>query len=330
MLKNKKNICMFVFCLFFIIYLYGCEASNNKNNGNEGKRSVLHHEKYGIYMLDPVTQDLSLIYNTPDQISAMRINNQGNKFVFAQKIGGGTNQYTEICTIGIDGTNYKRLTNNTYWDLYPSWSSDDSRIAFITMRNQDLDIYIMNADGSNEYMFYDSGNHDADIHWTDSKIAFTSNNRIWTINDDGTNLKQITDPENAGQWGKANLPIGDYDPRFNSDGTKIVFERLEDPQSNHGDYNIFIINTDGTRETRLTSNGYAQGIANWSNSGDKLIYIIAAMRDKGMYDIFTINSDGTEITNITPEYFPDSFLCHSPVFSKDDLKVYFIGEWWSE
>jgi hypothetical protein len=40
-----------------------------------------------------------------------------------------------------------------------------------------------------------------------------------------------------------------------------------------------------------------------------------------------MNSDGSEQSNITPDYFPTEFLCHHPIFSKDDSKVFFIGEW---
>ena len=41
-----------------------------------------------------------------------------------------------------------------------------------------------------------------------------------------------------------------------------------------------------------------------------------------------MNADGTDNHNITPDYFPAEFLCHTPVFSIDDSKIFFIGEWW--
>ena len=60
----------------------------------------------------------------------------------------------------------------------------------------------------------------------------------------------------------------------------------------------------------------------------KIAYLVTAIDDKGVYDIYMMNADGTDNHCITPSYFPDTFLCHAPIFSKDDSKIYFVGEWW--
>jgi Tol biopolymer transport system component len=290
--------------------------------------SVPHEERWGIYALDLATEEVVLIHSSSERISYLRLNNAGDRFLFSQRIGKDANELEEICTMGIDGLGLTRITNNSFWDLYPSWSPDDSEIAFLSWRENDLDIYAMNADGSNVRKLYDSGSHDADIHWVGERIVFTSHSQIWSINDDGTDPFQITDPPNAGQWGNANLPFGDYDPRFSPDGSKLAFERLLNDSSIHGNYDIFVVNADGTGETRLTDSGYSQGLASWSHSGDKIVYIVAAIGSEGKYDIHIMNSDGTDSRNITPDYFPSNFLCHSPIFSLDDSKIFFIGEWW--
>jgi len=177
-------------------------------------------------------------------------------------------------------------------------------------------------------LFYDSGSHDADISWAGDTIVFTSKFKIWGINDDGTGLRQITNPVNAGEWGQANLPKGDYDPRLRPDGAKLVFERLEDPESTHGSYNIFTVNSDGTQETRLTNSNYSQGLASWSHSADKIVYVVAAIGNEGKYNLYMMEADGSHNHNITPDYCPSSFLCHSPIFSHDDSEIYFIGQWY--
>jgi len=83
-------------------------------------------------------------------------------------------------------------------------------------------------------------------------------------------------------------------------------------------------------ETRLTNTGYSQGLSSWSYSGDKIVFIVAAIDDLGKYDIYSMNSDGTNNQDITPDYFPNVFLCHSAVFSNDDSILYFVGEWWEQ
>jgi len=317
LISNKIFIKLFII-IILIIFLIGCI-----NNGN-----VPYVKKWGMYSLDLSSQKVDLIYSSDNEITTLRLNNIGNQFVFSMKINGNEYNNSEICLLDIDGSNFIRLTENNYWDLYPTWSPDDTKIAFLSFRENDLDIYMMNKDGTDQSKFYDSGSHDADIHWIDNTIVFTSGSKIWKINDDGTSPTIITNPPNAGEWGNANLPFGDYDPNIHPDGTMIAFERLENDASPHGNYNIFIVKMDGKNETSLTDNYYTQGFPTWSNSGDKILLLVSAIADEGKYDLYMMNADGSNYKNITPDYFPDGFLCHAGIFSPDDSDIFFIGEWW--
>ncbi len=318
MLKKLKSIFVIFMIIISISMLIGC-----MNNGN-----VPHVKKWGIYSLHLTSQEIDLIYSSDNEITTLRLNNNGDQFVFSMMIDGLEYNDSEICLLDLDGSNFIRLTENNYWDLYPTWSPDDSKIAFLSFREDNLDIYMMNLDGTAQSKFYDSGFHDADIHWIDDTIVFTSDSRIWKINDDGSNPSIITDPPNAGEWGNANLPFGDYDPNINPDGRMITFERLENDTSPHGNYNIFTIGIDGDNESRLTDNYYTQGFPTWSNSGKKILLLVTAVSDEGRFDLYMMNADGSNYKNITPDYFPDIFLCHAGIFSPDDSKIFFIGEWW--
>ena len=59
--------------------------------------------------------------------------------------------YRKIGVISPSGTGQEYLTDGTYDDYYPVWSTDGSQIAFCSMRTGDSipSLYIMNADGSN-------------------------------------------------------------------------------------------------------------------------------------------------------------------------------------
>lgn len=273
------------------------------------------------------TQDIRLVYSSPTTIQspALRLDNGGDSLLFA---AGDTEASMEIYSISTDGNNLERLTDNEYFDVYPVWSPDGTRVAFLTRRDKDLDIYLMGADGADNRKLYDSGFNDADIDWVGEAIVFTSQFSIWKMNADGTDPTQVTFLPGRGEWGNANLPKGDYDPRLRPDGKKIVFERMEDTSQPNGSYNFFTVNMDGSGQTQLTDNGYAQGIANWSHTGDRLVYVVAAINGAGKYDIYLMNADGMDNQNITPDYFPADFLCHSPVFSVNDASIFFIGQWW--
>jgi Tol biopolymer transport system component len=328
--KALAAIAVLALIAVLILVVAGTMLNMEANQqASDSQDTVPNEGKYGIYVLDLATEKVKLLYSTDNEIytSALRLNAQ-DKLVFAQKIDGVSDENTEIFTIDVSDQNLKRLTDNTFWDLYPTWSPDGTHVAFLSKRDSDFDIYMMNADGSDQHLFYDSGSHDADIDCAGDTIVFTSGFKIWSIKDDGTGRAQVTNPADAGEWGQANLPIGDYDPRLRLDGLKIVFERLENPASMHGDYNIFTVNVDGTQETRLTNTNYAQGLASWSHSGDRMVYGVAAINNEGKYDMYIMNADGSDNHDITPGYFAGNFLCHSPIFSQDDSEIFFIGEWY--
>jgi Tol biopolymer transport system component len=306
------------------LFMSACSEQSPPTNS-----TVPHQGDWGIYALDLSTQDVALIWSTNEAISHLCLNHAGDTFAFSRRLGGNLESNEEVFAIAVDGTGLRQLTNNGYRDVYPCYSPDDSKIAFLSWRDSTLDIHVMDSDGGNERLLYDSGFHDADINWgSGGRIAFTRNSQIWTMKDDGSDAQQITNPPRAGEQGNANLPFGDYDPRFSPDGTRIAFERMDADTSPHGNYNIYVINSAGSGEVGLTNNGYSQGLVNWSHSGDKLVYVVAAIGSDGRYDIWIMNADGTNIRDITPDYFPPTFLCHSAMFSEDDSKVYFTGQWY--
>lgn len=295
---------------------------------NEEKDTVPHGERWGIYSLDLSSEKSTLIFDCPDHLSSLTLSNDGKKFAFSRFVGGSDQQDEEIAILNLDGSGYRQLTDNDIIDTYPAWSPDDNSLAYLSFRDT-MDIYEMSLLGeSSTNLLYDSGSHDADIDWVGGKIAFTANSSIWLMNSDGTGPTRLTSPPRAGEWGSVNLPFGDYDPRISPDGSKVVFERLEDDDSAHGNYDIYVVNSDGTGENALTETGYSQGLVSWSHSGDRMIYIVSAIGSEGKFDLYSVNPDGSDNKDITPSYFPPEFLIHSAIFSSDDTKVFFIGEWW--
>jgi len=291
--------------------------------------SGVHYlDEWGVYELDPVDGTVSPVFTSPDEIITIRLDPVGEIMAFSMKTGGTEYEHTELYTIRTDGTGLTRLTDNDDWDLYPSWSPDGGEIGFLSFRDQTLDIWMMDTDGGNQRMLYDSGGHDADLHWVGDVIAFTRDSQIWVMNSDGTNARKVTDPPRAGEWGDAVLPFGDYDPRVSPDGSRLVFERLVDDSTKFGNYDLFMVDIDGSSETRLTENGWTQGLVSWSNDGQRLVYIVSAIGLEGRYDLYLINPDGSDMVDITPDLLPREFLANSPIFSMDDSTIYFIGQWW--
>lgn len=325
---NRELICTLILALF--IFAGGC----SQQTSDSSQPTVPHEGAWGIYSLELSTENIELIYSSASmEVVGLHLNPAGTTLAFSLKstTTEAFDPTSEIYIVGVDGSNPTRLTNNSYFDTYPSFSPNGSKIAFLSKRNGTLDLYVMNADGSGQQLLYDSGGHDADICWgSNDRIAFTRDHQIWTVSSDGTDPQQVTDPPNAGEWGDANLPIGDYDPRTCPSARRIAFERMVDVSSVNGGYDIFVVTATGTAESRLTTTGYSQGFANWSCDGMKLVFIVAAIDGEGKYDLYMMDSDGSNNRNITPNYFPAEFLCHNAVFSADDSKIYFIGQWYGD
>jgi Tol biopolymer transport system component len=315
--------------LLLLAGLWLAAGCSTDGPGEPEGRTVPHQDRWGIYALDRTAGDVTLIYSSARKIETLRLNPAGDRFVLSREMDGDGDSYGEICTLDIDGDSLVRLTDNDDWDLYPCWSPDGTQIAFLSRRDATLDIYVMSAlDGGDQHLLYDSGFNDSDIHWQGDRIVFTRNSQIWIMNDDGTGDHQVTDPPRAGQWGQANLPFGDYDPRLHPDLDRIVFSRLLDDASVHGNYDFFSIPVEGGAEQRLTETGYSQSLAGFSRTGEELVYVVGAIGSQGTYDLYLMNQDGSNDHDITPDYFPAEFLCRFADFSADDALIYFIGEWW--
>ena len=129
----------------------------------------------------------------------------GSRFMFF----AGADQVA-IYTVRPDGTDQTLLTGGPCLDAFycrnvdPAWSPDGSRIVFASNRDelqgdsQELDIYIMNADGTGVTRLTNAPGGDYTPQWSpdSQKIAFVSlrdgNAEIYVMNPDGSGQTNIT------------------------------------------------------------------------------------------------------------------------------------------
>lgn len=216
----------------------------------------------------------------------------------------------EVYTMTADGKNATNLTNNKALDFWSSWSPNGAYILFTTKRDGNYEIYRMDADGKNPVNLSNHASNDYLPEWSPdgNKIAFISDRdhksrEIYTMNKDGSGIARLTNNE-----------FFEEVPTWSKDGKKILFTRqIIEPgdTSLAANGEIFIMDTDGKNEKRIThKKGYDSG-AKFSPDGKKIAFY--GPNEDENFELYLMNSDGSNITNLTNDTLED----YSPSWSPD-------------
>ena len=112
--------------------------------GRPGDRS----EAFRMWVMDADGADMTQITDHPDVSGCPVWSPDGTRFLYAvYRDVGELLDVPEIWVVGVDGNDPRRLTER---GTSPAWSPDSSRIAFVSDRDGDWEIFVMDADGSNQ------------------------------------------------------------------------------------------------------------------------------------------------------------------------------------
>lgn len=93
--------------------------------------------------------------------------------------------------------------------------------------------------------------------------------------------------------------VGSYNPTWSPDGKKIAFVSKENASKNT---EIYIINVDGSGETRLTNNPAIDMQPSWSPDGKQIAFV--SNRD-GNQEIYVMDADGSHLLRLTNNNIDD-------------------------
>jgi TolB protein len=134
-------------------------------------------------------------------------------------IGEQIDKKMDLATIQPDGTDLKRVTTGGGF-TYASYSPDGMSILHRRVNGVLSQIFVMNADGSNDHNISGEGNIDGWPAWSsDGKRVIFSRRvserfQLFVMDRDGKNVRQLTD-----------APGEFVNPRWSPDGTKILCSR---------------------------------------------------------------------------------------------------------
>jgi TolB protein len=209
---------------------------------------------YDIFAANPDGSDLARLTTTPGYDAEATISRDGKKIVFTSVRDGDL----ELYTMDADGSNVRRLTHQVGYDGGAFFSYDGKQIVYRAdhltdpkeiavfrslladglVRPTKLELYVMNADGTNQRQVTHIGAASfAPYFFPDGRrIIFSSNMGdpqgrefdLYMINVDGSGLERITYADGF-----------DGFPMFSSDGKQLVFGSNRNA-AKQGDTNVFI------------------------------------------------------------------------------------------
>src|SRR2546422_5721332 len=260
----------------------------------------------------------------------------------------------EIYLMDGDGSNPRRVTENSSYDGFPALSPDGTRIVFDSNRMRaegeafnTSDLFVMNVEGtgqtplmrgssatwspdSRKIVFHASASGTGKpINSLPGAATTDSDIFVMTIDDF---LKKRARPKNI-----TNNPAAiDDDPDWSPKGQKIIFtsHAVTDNTDNHVTAEIYLIDADGTgKPSRLTNNAEEERAPSWSPDGKRIVF--CCRRGGTDLEICVMNSDGTgqvQLTNntigdLTPSWSPDgkNIVFHRRVGGRGQFQLFLIN-----
>ena len=178
-----------------------------------------------------------------------------------------------------------------------------ARIAFVSDRDGNYEIYVMDTDGGNLRRLTNHPDIDSLPSWSPDgkRIVFTSkrDGHVDARHGFATNEIYVMDADGGNQQNLTNHPEEDWYPSWSPDGKHIAFSSDRD-----GNFDIYVMAADGGNPQNLTNNPLNDRDPSWSPDGKRIVF--SARRDGHFenevaltYEIYVMEADGRNQQRLT-------------------------------
>jgi hypothetical protein len=245
---------------------------------------------YEIHVADVNGNDISVISTA----SEPALDLAGNRIAY--RSWDSSNRGMVISNVGGGGRERPRGGAEPLEDSVPRWSPDGQSLVYATKRFGPHHNSQLRTHQLSNHSEVDLGLGDNPDWSNDGLRVVAKGNALVIMNNTGGNVRQLT---NDGS---------DSSPDWSPVGSKIAFMR-----NTGGNWDIWVINADGTGETRLTTADSVDGLPAWSPDGAN----IAFLSDRGgTWAIWVMAANGSGQRKL--------FNTGSSTYATSEL---FDGEW---
>ena len=201
-----------------------------------------------------------------------------------------------------------------------------AQITFVSHRDGNPEIYVMDADGRNQRRLTNNRHNDWNPSWSsDGKhIVFFSNKAGHVIDGIPTSEIYVMDANRGIQRNLTNDPNDDRDPAWSPDGKRIVFASDRDKKFSD---DIYVMDADGGNPQNLTNDFNDDRFPSWSPDGKRIVFVSHRVGhfigDSGITsEIYVMDADGGNQQRLTENRKND----WNPSWSPDGKRIAFSSD----